>query len=126
MSRHQAVWDRTAEGRGIIAVSFLALVLHESLWLVGVGLAIGFPLTPAAMRAASTLICGLAPTDARTPAGATCLLGERGRARGRYSGVTSGADSSRDRTPLRLRRHLLARAAPMRLGATDRVRPALQ
>ena len=50
------------------------LVLRDNVWLLAAGLAIGLPLTVAAMRGASTLLFGLTPTDVPTVVGATVLL----------------------------------------------------
>jgi ABC-type antimicrobial peptide transport system permease subunit len=59
------------------------LVLRDNLWLLGAGLAIGLPLSVAAMRAAGALLFGLTPTDPPTAAGATSLVA--------LAGVLAGA-----------------------------------
>ena len=59
---------------GATRPQIVILVLRDSLWTLGVGLAVGFAITAAAMRAAGTLLFGLTPTDLPTLAGASCLL----------------------------------------------------
>jgi putative ABC transport system permease protein len=73
VSRKQEIGIRLSLGstRGQI----VKLVLRDSLWLLAVGLLAGIPLTVLAMRAASTLLFGLSPTDLTTMAVAALLLG---------------------------------------------------
>lgn len=52
----------------------LAMVLRESLWIVGAGILAGMPLAWACGRLASTLLYGLTPQDAASATGATVLL----------------------------------------------------
>jgi ABC-type antimicrobial peptide transport system permease subunit len=59
---------------GSTRAQIVMLVLRDSLWLLGTGLAVGLPLAAGAMRSAGTLLYGLSPTDLPTVAGAACLL----------------------------------------------------
>lgn len=71
-SRRNEIGIRLALGstRGQI----VGLVLRDNLWVMIAGLTIGVPLGIAAMRAASTLLFGLTPSDAPTVVGAVALL----------------------------------------------------
>ena len=73
VSRTQEIGIRLSLGstRGQI----VKLVLRDTLWLLAVGLLAGIPLAVLAMRAASTLLFGLSPTDLTTMAVAAVLLG---------------------------------------------------
>jgi ABC-type lipoprotein release transport system permease subunit len=53
----------------------VALVLRDSLRLLALGLFLGVPMTVLAMRASSTLLFGLSPTDVATITVAATLLG---------------------------------------------------
>jgi putative ABC transport system permease protein len=63
---------------GSTRAQIVGLVLRDTLWLVGAGLAIGLPLAVGAMGGAAALLFGLTPTDVPTVVGATCLLASTG------------------------------------------------
>jgi putative ABC transport system permease protein len=72
VSRRQEIGIRLSLGS--TRSQIVRLVLRESLWLLVLGLSVGVPATALAMRAASTLLFGLSPTDLATMAAATSLL----------------------------------------------------
>ena len=72
VSRRQEIGIRLSLGS--TRSQIVMLVLRDSFWLLAVGLLVGVPATALAMRAASTLLFGLSPTDAATIAAATALL----------------------------------------------------
>jgi putative ABC transport system permease protein len=76
VSRRSEIGIRLALGS--TRARIVGLVLRDNLLLMGAGLAIGLPLAVAAMRGASALLFGLAPTDAPTVLGATSLLASAG------------------------------------------------
>jgi ABC-type antimicrobial peptide transport system permease subunit len=59
---------------GATRAQIVRLVLRDNVWLLGVGLAFGFPLAGIVMRGAGALLFGLRPTDVPTGVGAICLL----------------------------------------------------
>ena len=63
---------------GATRAQILRLLLRENLWLLGVGFAIGLPLTVAVMRSADALLFGLTPMDGPTVVAATGLLASAG------------------------------------------------
>jgi putative ABC transport system permease protein len=72
MRRSNEIGIRLAMGASRAAV--LRMVLKESGWLVGIGLAIGMALALGAARAAQALLFGLQPADPVTIAAAAALL----------------------------------------------------
>ena len=72
VSRRQEIGIRLSLGS--TRTQIVTLVLRDSLWLLALGLLVGVPATALAMRAASTLLFDLSPTDLTTMAAATCLL----------------------------------------------------
>jgi predicted permease len=72
VSRRQEIGIRLSLGS--TRTQIVTLVLRDSLWLLALGLLIGVPATALAMRAASTLLFGLSPTDLATMAAAASLL----------------------------------------------------
>jgi putative ABC transport system permease protein len=72
VSRRREIGIRLA--LGATRSQIVGLVIRENLWLLGAGLVVGFPLAVVAMRTASGLLFGLAPTDVPTVAAACCLL----------------------------------------------------
>jgi predicted permease len=76
VSRRQEIGIRLSLGS--TRAQIVMLVLRDSFWPLAAGLLIGLPLAAAAMRAASTLLFGLSPTDPPTMFGATALLAAAG------------------------------------------------
>ena len=73
VSRRQEIGIRLSLGS--TRRQIVGLVLRDSLRLLGLGLFLGVPLTVLAMRASSTLLFGLSPTDVATITVAATLLG---------------------------------------------------
>jgi len=76
VSRRQEIGIRLSLGS--TRTQIVMLVVRDSLWPLAAGVLIGLPLAAAAMRAASTLLFGLSPTDPPTMFGATALLAVAG------------------------------------------------
>src|SRR4029453_2100554 len=76
LSRRQEIGIRLSLGSP--RAQIVMLVLRDSFWPLAAGLLIGLPLAAAAMRAASTVLFGLSPTDPPTMFGATALLAAAG------------------------------------------------
>jgi predicted permease len=72
VSRRNEIGIRLALGS--TRAQIVMLVLRHSLWLLALGLLIGFPLAAATMRGAGALLFGLSPTDATTMVGAAGVL----------------------------------------------------